>query len=106
MVVHGIRIISHRVSPIIQFDLTHHRGLKRNPSVGADSISLMLNDRRWLEIMGEIHYSRVEPSQWKHALAKTKAGEISIISSYIFWIHHEEPEGCFDWMGRQALHAA
>lgn len=103
MAIHEIQTASHGISPIIEFHLTHHRGLKKNPSMGADSISLKLNERRWLGIMGEVHYSRLEPSQWEQALAKMKAGGINIISSYVFWIHHEETEGCFDWTGRRDL---
>ena len=33
-----------------------------------------------------------------------KAGGVRIISTYIFWIHHEEIEGHFDWSGRRDLH--
>ncbi len=33
-----------------------------------------------------------------------KAGGIRIVSTYIFWIHHEEIEGQFDWSGRRDLH--
>ena len=39
-----------------------------------------------------------------------KAGGIDIVSSYIFWIHHEEEEGKYDFSGnrdlRGFLHAA
>ena len=43
-------------------------------------------------------------------LCKMKAGGIDIVSSYIFWIHHEEEEGKYDFSGnrdlRGFLHAA
>jgi hypothetical protein len=32
-----------------------------------------------------------------------KAGGIDIVSSYVFWIHHEEIEGQFDWTGARNL---
>ena len=28
-----------------------------------------------------------------------KLGGINIIATYIFWIHHEEGEGVFNWEG-------
>jgi beta-galactosidase GanA len=36
-------------------------------------------------------------------LEKIKAGGISVIATYIFWIYHEEIEGEFDWTGRRDL---
>ena len=30
-----------------------------------------------------------------------KAGGIDIVSTYVFWIHHEEIEGQFDWTERR-----
>jgi hypothetical protein len=32
-----------------------------------------------------------------------KAGGVTIVSTYVFWIHHEEVEGQFDWSGRRDL---
>ncbi len=32
-----------------------------------------------------------------------KAGGIRVVSTYVFWIHHEEIEGRFDWAGRRDL---
>ena len=29
-----------------------------------------------------------------------KAGGVDIVATYVFWIHHEEIEGQFDWSGR------
>lgn len=102
MPIHEIRIAPQRL-PNVHFNLMNNRGLKKNPPIEVDSISLMLNHRRWLGVMGEIHYSRLEPSQWEESLAKMKAGGIDIIASYTFWIHHEEQEGCFNWAGRRNL---
>ena len=36
---------------------------------------------------------------WEEELCKMKAGGIDIVSSYIFWIHHEEEEGKYDFSG-------
>ena len=32
-----------------------------------------------------------------------KAAGIDIVATYIFWIHHEEVEGEWDWSGRRCL---
>lgn len=71
--------------------------------IDVDSISLLRNGRRWLPVMGEIHYSRVDPRDWRDELHKMRAGGIDIIASYVFWIHHEEHEGEWDWTGCRDL---
>ena len=32
-----------------------------------------------------------------------KAGGINTVSTYVFWIHHEEEQGKFDWSGQRSL---
>jgi beta-galactosidase len=57
----------------------------------------------WLPVMGEFHYARYPEAQWEQEILKMKAGGIEIISTYVFWIHHEEIEGQFDWSGQRNL---
>ena len=57
----------------------------------------------WIGVMGEYHFSRYDCRQWRKELAKMKAGGITIVSSYHFWIHHEEIEGEFDFTGNNDL---
>lgn len=71
--------------------------------ISVDSISLLRDGRRWLGVMGEVHYARLDPSDWAAALAKMKAGGLDVVASYVFWIHHEEIEGEFDWTGSRDL---
>ena len=33
-----------------------------------------------------------------------KAGGVQIVATYLFWIHHEEIEGQFEWSGQRDLH--
>lgn len=56
-----------------------------------------------IPVMGEIHYSRLPKEQWEDAILKMKANGIDIIACYVFWIHHEEIEGQFDWTGNKDL---
>ena len=53
--------------------------------------------------MGEFHYTRYPASEWRDELLKMKAGGISIVATYVFWIHHEEVEGEWNWADRHNL---
>lgn len=84
------------------FDL----GTTRNPAgreISVNSRSLLLDGRPWFPVMGEMHYSRVPAAEWRAELLKMKAGGVDIVSTYVFWIHHEEIEGQWDWIGRRDL---
>jgi beta-galactosidase len=65
---------------------------------------LTLDGKPWLPVMGEFHFSRYPEQYWEEEILKMKAGGIQIISTYIFWIHHEEVEGQFDWTAQRDLH--
>ncbi len=64
-----------------------------------DNISLKKDGERLLPVMGEFHYSRWEPEHWEEELLKMKAGGIEVVATYIFWIHHEERPGEWDFSG-------
>lgn len=68
-----------------------------------DSKGLLLNGKPLLPIMGEFHYSRVPRKDWKRELLKMKTGGVTIVASYVFWIHHEEIEGFYDWSDNKDL---
>jgi len=68
-----------------------------------DSNSLLLNGKPWTPVMGEFHYTRTPANEWRDELLKMKAGGVDIVATYVFWIHHEEIEGQFDWTERRDL---
>jgi beta-galactosidase len=72
-------------------------------SLQVNSRYLVLDGKPWLPVMGELHYTRVPESEWEAEILKMQAAGINIISTYVFWIHHEEIEGQFDWSGRRNL---
>ncbi len=72
-------------------------------TLSVNSSSLMLDGRPWMPVMGEFHFSRYPQRYWEEEILKMKAGGIQIVSTYIFWIHHEEIEGQLDWMGQRDL---
>lgn len=57
----------------------------------------------WFPIMGEFHYSRYPRKYWKESLYKMKAGGVETVSTYAFWLHHEEVEGEYDFTGQRDL---
>ena len=71
--------------------------------ISVDSRSLSLDGKRWLPVMGEFHFTRYPEKYWREELLKMKAGGVQVVSTYIFWIHHEEIEGQFDWTGQRDL---
>lgn len=78
----------------------------RSPSghaLSANSRYLTLDNKPWFPVMGEFHYSRYPEAEWEKEILKMKAGGIQVISTYVFWIHHEEIEGQFDWTGQRDL---
>ncbi len=72
-------------------------------ALAINSRYLLLDGKPWFPVMGEFHYSRYPASGWEQELLKMKAGGIGIVSTYVFWIHHEEMEGQFDWSGQRDL---
>ena len=73
------------------------------PSVEWDRYSLIIDGKRVMPVMGEIHYSRVPAEEWRDEVRKIKEGGVTIIASYIFWNHHEEQEGIYRWDGQRNL---
>ena len=78
-------------------------GHNENTSLEVTNHYLEKNGECWIPIMGEIHYGRVNREIWKDELLKIKAGGITVIAAYVFWIFHEEEEGQFNFTGNNDL---
>jgi beta-galactosidase len=81
-------------------------GTKANPQgqeLTADQRSFFLDAKPWIPVLGEFHYARVPREEWREDLLKMRAGGINTISTYVFWIHHEEVQGTLDWSGNRSL---
>ena len=87
--------------------LTDHLNLGgKNPSggsIGINSLYLIRDGKPWIPVMGELHFSRVPREQWPAELAKLKAGGVTVVSTYLFWIHHEEVEGELSFSGNLSI---
>jgi hypothetical protein len=82
-------------------------GTTKNPAgqeISVTSRSLLYNGRPVFPVMGEFHYTRCPTNEWRDELLKMKAGGVNIVSTYVFWIHHEEVRGQWDWSGQRDLH--
>ncbi|MGH2345535.1 MAG: beta-galactosidase, partial [Chloroflexota bacterium] len=66
-------------------------------SIAVTNYYIELDGKPALPVMGEFHFSRFPHRYWEDALRAIKAGGIDIVSTYVFWIHHEEREGVFEW---------
>jgi len=71
--------------------------------ISANSLFFTVNKKPFLPVMGEFHFSRYPRQFWEEEILKMKACGINIIATYIFWIHHEEIEGRWDWSGDKDL---
>lgn len=83
-----------------------HLGTAANPSgstLTVDRNSLRLDGQPWTPVMGEFHYTRYPANEWREELLKMKAGGIDIVATYVFWNHHEEIEGEWNWSERHNL---
>ncbi len=80
---------------------TSHRS--NGQSLRVDARSLVLDGKRWLPAMGEFHYARYPQDLWKTELLKMKAGGLEVVSTYVFWIFHEEQQGLWRWNGKRDL---
>ncbi len=78
-------------------------GATKGGTLTVDNRSLRLNGMPWTPVMGEFHYTRYAAEEWSGELAKMKAGGIDIVATYVFWIHHEEVEGQWNWTGDRDL---
>lgn len=68
-----------------------------------DSKGFVVGGKHVLPVMGEIHYARVPAKDWRREIRKMKAGGITIVATYVFWIHHEPEEGHWNWAGNMNL---
>lgn len=89
--------------------LRHHLNLGRynrdTDPVDLTSQYLTKGGKPWLPVMGEFHFSRCPREDWAKELAKMKAGGIRLVSTYLFWICHEEEEGVLDFAGENDVRA-
>ena len=73
--------------------------------LSVDSGGFRIDANPFLDISGEMHFSRVPRSAWAKNLRRLKAAGLTTVASYVLWIHHEEQQGVFDFTGQRDLRA-
>lgn len=74
-------------------------------TLAANGRYLTYDGKPFFPVSGEFHFARYRREDWERELRKMKAGGVNIVATYIFWIHHEEEKGIFDFSGRRDLRA-
>lgn len=74
-------------------------------NIGYNEICFLKDGKPWFPTMGEMHFSRTRREDWETSLYKMKACGIEAVATYVFWNHHEEIEGEWDFSGNKDLHA-
>lgn len=86
-------------TPILRNHLRLGGSNPAGEKIDVTSLYLERGGKPWIPIMGEIHFSRVAREDWQKELCKMKAGGITLVATYMFWIYHEEIEGNMDFTG-------
>ena len=71
----------------------------KGDTIGVNSFYLERNEKPFIPVIGEFHFSRYPHQYWDEELKKMKAGGITVVATYVFWNMHEFKEGKFDWSG-------
>ena len=70
----------------------------RRPGLALTSRALLRDGVPVIPVSGELHYSRVPRHRWTERLRQMRAGGVTVVATYVFWLHHVENRGepCFD----------
>lgn len=101
---HTLDLSTFTPKPIRPFDIVD-AGNATGPDgvIGFTNHFMTVDGKPAFGVCAECHYARLDPMRWDAELAKMAAGGVTIVSTYIFWIHHEEVEGEWDFTGRRDL---
>ncbi len=100
-------VLSGMMAVTVSAQNTFSFGTRVNPQGSVfevDSRGFIVDGKHKLPVMGEIHYSRVPQADWQREIRKMKAGGITILATYCFWLHHEPQENHWNWSGSNDLH--
>lgn len=92
-------------TPLLQNHLNMGGKNPEGEEINVTSRYFTRGGKPWIGVMGEFHFSRCNRDEWYRELCKMKAGGITIVSTYLFWIYHEEIEGEFDFSGDNDIRA-
>ncbi|MDR7073223.1 beta-galactosidase [Fictibacillus barbaricus] len=61
---------------------------------------ILIDGKPQLIMCGEIHYYRLDRSEWQDRLDKLKEAGCNAVATYVPWLIHEPVEGKFDFTGK------
>jgi beta-galactosidase len=67
--------------------------------IGLTSRHLVRDGEPWIPVSGEIHFSRVPRERWRERLLLMRSGGITVVSTYLIWLHHEPLRGEVSFAG-------
>jgi beta-galactosidase len=65
----------------------------KGDKISVNNYYISYNNKPFIPVAGEFHYSRYPEQYWDESLKKMKAGGINTVATYVFWNMHEEHEG-------------
>lgn len=72
---------------------------------GVNTLYFTKNGKPFTIISGELHFSRVPRERWRETLLKMRECGINTVSTYVFWNHHNEKKGVYDFSGNKDIGA-
>ena len=92
-------------TPLVRGHLNLGGANPQGGRIDVNNLYLERDGKPWVPIMGEFHFSRGSRQHWYRELCKMKAGGVTVVATYLFWIYHEEEEGRFDFTGDRDIRA-
>ena len=92
-------------TPLVRGHLNLGGANPQGGRIDVNNLYLERDGKPWVPIMGEFHFSRGSRPHWYRELCKMKAGGVTVVATYLFWIYHEEEEGRFDFTGDRDIRA-
>lgn len=81
------------------------RGIDRHDRIRLTSRWIELDEHPAILVTGEMHYARVPPHRWEEELRLLAASGLTSVSTYVFWIHHEQTRGRIHFDGQYDIAA-
>lgn len=72
------------------------------PKVEVKKNQIWVGSKKHSLLSGEVHYWRLQPSNWKAVLTSVREMGLEQLSTYIPWQYHEVTRGKFDFTGKTA----
>src|SRR3954452_8400662 len=63
------------------------------PGLSLTSRSLVRDGVPVIPVSGEIHYSRLPRDRWRDRLRLMRSGGVTVVTTYVLWLHHVEHRG-------------